>query len=219
MSSTVQPIKVWGKRGANPPKVIALCEELGIPYEAVDLNFTDLKQNDFLSINPNGRMPAIQDPNTGITLFESGAISEYLVDKYDPEHRISFTPGTELFYHAKQWNYFQMSGQGPYYGQAVWFFRFHHEKLPSAVERYWKEIRRVTSVLEEHLKKQEQGSDGPWMVGGKFSYVDINFFSWQNFVMHTFGEDFNLKEFPVVGAWVERMKGRPAFVRAMDGQM
>lgn len=64
MSSTIQPIKVWGKRGANPPKVITLCEELGIPYEAVDLDFAQLKQKEFLSINPNGRMPAIQDPNT-----------------------------------------------------------------------------------------------------------------------------------------------------------
>lgn len=77
----------------------------------------------------------------------------------------------------------------------------------------------MTSVLEGHLTKQEQGSDGPWMVGTKFTYVDINFFSWQNFVMHTFGEDFELQDFPVVNAWVERMKRRPAFQRAMAGQM
>lgn len=75
-----------------------------------------------------------------------------------------------------------MSGQGPYYGQAAWFTKFHPEQLPSAQERYYKEIKRVTSVLEGHLQKQDKGQDGPWLVGNKFSYADLAFVPWQYIV-------------------------------------
>lgn len=61
----------------------------------------------------------------------------------------------------------------------MWFTKFHSEQLPSAKERYYKEIQRVTSVLEEHLKKQEKGEDGPWLVGNKYSYADLAFVPWQ----------------------------------------
>jgi len=72
----------------------------------------------------------------------------------------------------------QVSGQGPYYGQSIWFERYHQEKLPSALERYTKEVARVTGVLETHLSQQPAGQDGPWLVGGKMSYADgkLHFF-------------------------------------------
>jgi len=73
-----------------------------------------------------------------------------------------------------------VSGQGPYYGQAVWFTKYHSEQIPSAQERYYNEIKRVTSVLDGHLKKQPKGADGPWLVGDKFSYADLAFVPWQH---------------------------------------
>lgn len=88
-------------------------------------------------------------------------------DKYDTEHRISVT-GDEK-YHELQWLYFQASGQGPYYGQAGWFMIYHPEKVPSAVERYKNEMKRVFSVLDSVLSKQE------WLVGGKMTIADISF--------------------------------------------
>lgn len=112
--SSIKPIKVWGAGGPNPPKVAILLEELDIPHEIVSIPFPDLKKPDFLKINPNGRMPAIEDPNTGLTLWESGAIVEYIVEKYDSAQKLSFAPGSNDAYLAKQWLFFQVSGQGPY---------------------------------------------------------------------------------------------------------
>lgn len=84
-----------------------LLEELGLPHEVQEVPFPDLKKEPFLSINPNGRKPALHDPNTGITIWESGAILEYLVETYDTEHKISFEAGSKDGYLAKQWLFFQ----------------------------------------------------------------------------------------------------------------
>lgn len=87
---------------------------LGLPYEAIPIPFPEVKNPKYLdAINLNGRMPALQDPNTGITLWESGAIIEYLVETYDTEKKISFERGSPEDYQARQWLYFQVSGQGP----------------------------------------------------------------------------------------------------------
>jgi glutathione S-transferase len=110
MSSSIKPITIHGKHGPNPPKVRMVCEELGLPYELDDVQFADLKKPEFLKINPNGRMPAIHDPNTNLTLWESGAIIEYLVEKYDTENKLSFASGSTDAYLAKQWLFFQVSG-------------------------------------------------------------------------------------------------------------
>lgn len=110
----LQPIKVWGAAGPNPPKIGYVLEELALPYEVIDLPFADLKLPAYLAVNPNGRVPAIHDPNTGLTLWESGAIVEYLVETYDGERKISFEPGSKEAQWARQWLFFQVSGQGPY---------------------------------------------------------------------------------------------------------
>jgi glutathione S-transferase len=89
-------------------------EELGLPHEINPISFPDLKKPEFLKINPNGRMPAIYDPNTDLTLWESGAIIEYLIEVYDKDHKMSFAPGSNDSFLAKQWLFFQVSGQGPY---------------------------------------------------------------------------------------------------------
>ncbi len=118
MSSSLKPIYVWGKVGPNPPKVAMICEELGIPYNAPPAGFDILTTPEFLAVTQNGRFPVIKDPNNkDMVLWESGAIMEYLVEQYDKEHKISFPPGSREAYLAKQWLFFQVSGQGPYYGQ------------------------------------------------------------------------------------------------------
>lgn len=117
MSSTLKPIKVWGRGGPNPLKVAFILEELSIPYEIVPIPISDVKTPEYLAVNPNGRLPTIYDPNTEIKLWESGAIIEYLIEKYDHEQRLNFPTGSAEFYHARQYLYFQTSGQGPYYGQ------------------------------------------------------------------------------------------------------
>ncbi|RFU23657.1 hypothetical protein B7463_g12681, partial [Scytalidium lignicola] len=207
---SLKPITLWGHdSGPNAWKVAMILEELNVPYMHKIIEFPDMKKEPYESINPNGRVPAIEDPNTGITLWESGAIIEYLVETYDKQHNISFARGSKEYYEAKQWLYYQVSGQGPYFGQAVWFTRYHSEKLPSAVDRYVNEIRRVSGVLDRVLQDKE------FLVGGKFSYADAGFVTWYTIVF-LFADRFNLEtDFPLLNAWLERIKTRPAIAKIL----
>ena len=227
MSPQIKPIKVWGQGGPNPPKVAFILEELDLPYEIIATPLSDIKKPEYLAINPNGRLPSIHDPNTNLTLWESGAIVEYLIEVYDTKHQFSFAPGTPESYHAKQWLFFQVSGQGPYFGQLGWFLKFHAEQLPSAIERYVNEVNRVVGVLEGWLEKQKQehgdsaSSDGPWLVGNKYSYADIAFIQWQRVIaMVTAKDQYNLDNFPHVKEWLGKMTSREAIkiaLRKSDG--
>lgn len=222
------PIQLWGRRGPNPPKVTMILEELGLPYEHVPIEFADVKQPAYTAINPNGRLPAIRDPNNGgLTLWESGAIIDYLTERYDTDRRLSFAPGTSEAYHARQWLFFQTTGQGPYFGQATWFKVYHHEKVPSAFARYLGEVKRVSGVLEAYLggvkrKEGEEGGgggggDGPWLVGGKLTYADISFIPWYCW-MEWFldDEEFRLEEYPLVKDWLDRMRARESVAKVLS---
>jgi glutathione S-transferase len=121
---------------------------------------------------------------------------------------------TSLF--ALLTNITKVSGQGPYYGQAIWFTKYHPEQVQSAKDRYYKEIKRVTGVLEAHLKTQDKGTDGPWLVGGKYSYADTAFFSWQNLVTSGLGDVIDLKEFTEVAGWMDRIRSRPAIKKVLE---
>ncbi|SPO06931.1 related to glutathione S-transferase [Cephalotrichum gorgonifer] len=149
---SLKTITLWGHdSGPNAWKVAMILEELNVPYTHKIIDFPDMKKEPYESINPNGRVPEIEDPNTGTTLWESDAIIEYLIGTYDKQHNISFAPGSKEYYEAKQWLYYQVSGQGPYFGQAVWFTLYHPEKLPGVVDRYVNEIRRVSGILDRAL--------------------------------------------------------------------
>jgi glutathione S-transferase len=125
----MQAIELYGTgQTPNPIKVAIFLEELGIPFKPipVDIQKGAHKQEPFVALNPNGRLPAIHDPNTGVTLFESGAIIEYLVDTYDKEKKLQYETPQEK-YITKSWLHFQMSGQGPYFGQVYYFKALHWE--------------------------------------------------------------------------------------------
>ena len=186
-----------------------LIEELELPNEVVAIQLSEVKKPEYLAINPNGRIPAMHDPNTDTLLFESGAIVEYLCETYDTQHKLSFAKGTPEYWLAKQWLFFQVSGQGPYYGQAAWFLKYHSEDVPSAKKRYIDEVHRVTGVLEGHLAKQkESGSgSGPWLVGGKMSYADIAFVPYQIILpdMMLSKDQMDADKYPIVKDWIHRM--------------
>lgn len=208
-----KPITLYSHAsGPNPWKVAILLEELGLPYETVYLQFSDLKKEPFESKNPNGRVPAIEDPNTGVTMFESGAILEYLIDTYDKEHKLSYTTSPEKWL-TLSWLHFQMSGQGPYYGQKAWFSFFHSEKnLTSVLERYSNEIKRVVGVIDRHLKKQ--GTE--YLVGDKCTFADLAFVMWhQTMPRLVDGWDYQT-EAPTFHAWNERLQSRPAVKKIFE---
>ncbi|KAI0868718.1 glutathione S-transferase [Hypoxylon argillaceum] len=212
-----QPIRVWmAPPGPNPWKVVLILEELSVPYEIVSFKFEQIKKKPFLDLNPNGRVPAIQDPNTDLVLWESGAIINYLIEQYDKSHLISYDTLKEKN-HCNQWLHFQMSGQGPYFGQAGWFTVLHSEKLPSAIERYQNEVRRIHGVLDGWLQR-----DGgrQWLVGDKITYADLAFATWNDrsdAVLQCAPKD-KFRGFPHVQAWHERMTQRPSWKAAMEAR-
>ncbi|KAL7904440.1 glutathione S-transferase [Trichoderma velutinum] len=211
--SPIKPITLHGHTtGPNPWKVVMILEELDLPYTLVYETMASIKSPPFTDINPNGRVPAIQDPNTGVKLWESGAIIEYLVENYDTEQKISHGSQSPEKWLEKQFLYFQTSGQGPYFGQYTWFTMFHQEKIPSAVERYLNEIKRVIGVLNAALEGKN------YLVGEKATYADLSFITWaligENAVKSA---DVDLeKDAPNYVAWMKRLLDRPAVQKALQ---
>ncbi|GAB7332119.1 hypothetical protein MBLNU13_g03999t1 [Cladosporium sp. NU13] len=204
----VVPLTLWCHWGApNPYKVCIILEALKLPYKTNLLEFSEVKQESYIKLNPNGRLPTLQDPNTGVTLFESGAIIQYLVDQYDKNKDLSYGTIVEK-YQTQQWLAFQISGQGPYYGQATWFARFHSEKLPSAIERYVNEIDRVIGVLELGLEANGTG----WLVGDKCTFADLSFVTWNlvgEGLLAELGKSGGLKrKYARYAAWMKRLEER-----------
>jgi len=199
--------------GPNPWKVAIILQELGIAYESELLEFPDMKKEPYLSVNPNGRVPSIKDPNTGITLAESGAIIQYLIETYDKDAKLHYNTFPEK-YAAYQWLHFQTSGQGPYFGQKAWFSNYHSEKLPSAELRYANEIRRVLGVIEFHLVKQNT----EYLVGNKVTYADLAWVTW-NSLLGWLVPDLDVKkDFPKFAEWNEKLLARPAVAKVLADQ-
>lgn len=195
---------------ANTPngvKVSIALEELGMPYRVVkvDLGAQEQKRPEFLRLNPNGRIPAIVDPDgpggEPVSVFESGAILWYLAEKHpglmptDPVERIR----------ALEYTFFQVGGVGPMFGQAGWFAR-HDVAMPLAIDRYQTEARRLTAVLEARLQAV------PWLAGSAYSVADIMNFGWMRVPAYAGVE---LADYPAVKDWVARMSARPAVQRGL----
>ncbi|KAK2746056.1 glutathione S- transferase, nitrogen catabolite repression regulator [Myotisia sp. PD_48] len=220
----MQPLTIWGLYfSPNPFKVILILAELGIPFKLESTSTAVVKSPEYTKLNPNGRTPTIYDPNTDTTLWESGAIITYLIDTYDHEHRISFPRASKEYYLANQWLFFQTSGQGPYFGQWYWFTTRHPEKIPSAIDRYSGEMRRILGVLNKWLAGGDDGGDGKgprqFLLGDKCSYADLSFVPWNLYApcmaLNVTPEELE-KEFPYFSAWMERMKARPAVAAMIE---
>ncbi|KAL6890003.1 glutathione S-transferase [Trichoderma evansii] len=174
----------------NGHKISITLEELGLPYDitVVELGKMAHKEPWFLAINPNGRIPALTDElpdKTPISLFESGSIQQYLIDNYDPEHKLSYPKGTKEHYETNNWLFFQNAGVGPMQGQANHFIRYSlaPEPIPYAIDRYKNETRRLYRTVDKKLR--ESRSDY------LFSEIDMT-------------------EFPTLQIWHKRMASRPA---------
>ncbi|GAA5837324.1 hypothetical protein JCM5353_006970 [Sporobolomyces roseus] len=199
--------------GPNGWTVAFLLKALGLSYETKYLDFAkgEQKAEEFLKLNPNGRIPALVDhQNNDFTAWESKACLKYLVAKYDTEKKFTVS-GIEDETLLDTWLFFQASGQGPYFGQAAHFKMFAPEKIPYGIERYAKEVQRVFSVLESVLSKQD------YLVGGKLTIADLSFISWNNFGLHALlpeGVDAQ-KEFPAVVKWNTGLTQLPYVAEAL----
>ena len=164
-------IELFTAATPNGWKISIALEEMALPYTLRLLTLSKLEQKEewFLKINPNGRIPAIVDHDNGdFAVFESGAILIYLAEKTG-----KFLP-TEPKARSRvlQWLMFQMSGVGPMMGQANVFFRYAPEKIPYAIERYQREVRRLFEVMERQLANNE------YIAGPDYSIADIALWSW-----------------------------------------
>ena len=160
-------------------------------------------------------MPAIEDPNVDLTLWESGAIYQYLTEQYDTDKRLTYTTVKEKNL-CNQFLHFQMSGQGPYFGQCGVFQHLFPEKIPSVIERFANEIKRVLGVLEIVLSAKP--ADAQWLVGDKMTFADMAFVPWNfrlaDVLMQPWDDIWD--GFPHVRAWHERMVELPSWKRAME---
>lgn len=194
----------------NGHKITIFLEEAGLDYtiHPVNIGKGDQFKPEFLAIAPNNRMPAIVDqkPADGgapISIFESGAILEYLAEKTG-----KFLPadvrGKNL---VRQWLFWQMGGLGPMAGQNHHFSVYAPEKIPYAIDRYVKETGRLYGVLNKQL-------DGRAFIGGdEISIADFACYPW--IVPHE-RQSQDLNDFPNVKRWFEAIKARPAVVRAYE---
>ena len=200
-------INLYTTQTPNGIKASIALEELGLPYKVhkIDIAKNVQKEPWFLAINPNGRIPALTDTFTDgrtIRLFESGSILQYLVERYDKDHKISYPSGSREAYEVNNWLFFQHGGLGPMQGQANHFFRYAPEKIPYGINRYQNETRRLYGVVEKHLV--ETGSQ--YLVGDKCTIADIACWGW---VEAGPWAGVELDDFPKLKEWDERMLKRP----------
>ncbi|KAK6950967.1 hypothetical protein Daesc_007495 [Daldinia eschscholtzii] len=199
----MQPIKIYNGphgQGPNPWKPIIIAEELGLP---------EIKSEPYTSLNPNGRLPAMIDPNKNVTLWESGAIINYLVATYDKNLKLTYGDDRlEEKWQLQSWLMFQMSGQDPMFGQ----------KTDTGTRP-----KRITGVVNDSLRKQRQkrglSADEPvWLVGDKCTYADLSFVSWNTLLGTIFpGGSLDLeKEFPEYFRWHANMIKRPATKKVLE---
>lgn len=208
-------LQLYSLATPNGVKVSVLLEELALPYEAhyVDIMNGETWTAEFLSLNPNGKIPAILDPNgpdgRPFALFESAAILVYLAEKTgrllptDPARR----------YETLQWVFFQMASIGPMFGQLGWFHRFAGREIEDRrpFERYRNEVVRLLGVLDARL----DGRD--WVMGDEYTIADVATLGWVRNLI-TFYDAREIVGFDGlrnVPAWLERWLARPAVQRGL----
>ena len=200
----------------NGVKVSIMLEEIGLPYEVhlVDFGKDDQKTPEFLSLNPNGKIPAILDPDgpggKPLPLFESGAILQYLAEKTgkflpaDPARR----------WQAIQWLHFQMGGIGPMFGQVGFFHKFAGKDIADKrpLQRYVDEARRLLGVMEQRLDGRQ------WIMDDDYTIADISMLGWVRNLVGFYGarELVEFDRLTHVPAWLARGLARPAVERGLN---
>src|SRR5438067_2015473 len=209
-------LQVYSLPTPNGVKVSIFLEETGLPYEMHKVSFDthDQTSPEFLSLNPNNKIPAILDPNgpggKPLPLWESGAILIYLADKtgqllpQDPARR----------YETIQWLMFQMGGIGPFFGQVGFFVKFagkdYEDKRPR--DRYLSESKRLLGVLEGHLQGKA------WLMGDEYTIADIATFPWVRNLVGFYGarDLVEFDKFPNVQRVLDAFVARPAVERGLN---
>ncbi|HRD29032.1 MAG TPA: glutathione S-transferase N-terminal domain-containing protein [Caulobacter sp.] len=209
-------LQLYSLNTPNGVKVSIMLEEIGLPYEPhlVDIGANESWTPEFLSLNPNGKIPAIIDPDgpggRPMGLFESGAILLYLAEKTG--HLLPRDPAAR--YETLQWVFFQVGAIGPMFGQLGYFHKFAGREIADKrpLERYRDESRRLLGVLETRLTGR------PWMMGEAFTIADIALIGMvRNLIgYYDAGDLVGFDALSAVPAWLERGLARPAVQRGLQ---
>lgn len=208
-------IQLYSMPTPNGRKASIVLEELGLAYEPhrIDIGNGDQFDPDYLKINPNGKIPAIIDPDgpdrEPLAIMESGAILVYLAEKTG--RLLSSDP--RLKSETLQWLFFQVGHVGPMFGQFGHFFKFAREKTSDdyALNRYSGEAKRLLGVLDARLKGREV------LVGDQYSIADIATFPWVlGLDFYEGKEQLDYQAFSHVESWVQRCLARPATQRGLN---
>jgi len=200
----------------NGVKVSIMLEEIGLPYEPhlVDFAKDDQRTPEFLSLNPNGKIPAIIDPEgpngAPMGLFGSGAILVYLADKSG----LLLPSDTARRYETLQWLFFQMGFVGPMFGQVGYFHKFAGREIADKrpLHRYRDEAKRLLGVLDARLSGRR------WIMDDDYTIADISMLGWVRNLIGFYGAR-DLVEFDAllqVPAWLDRCLARPAVQRGLE---
>ncbi|MCV3738561.1 glutathione S-transferase N-terminal domain-containing protein [Rhizobium sp. TRM96647] len=203
-----KPIELFFWPTPNGYKITIMLEELGVPYEVKYINIGKGEQfaPDFLKIAPNNRMPAIIDPDgpggAPISVFESGAILQYLGRKYG-----RFYPKDERArVQVEEWLFWQMGGLGPMAGQAHHFRQYAPEKIAYGIDRYTNEVNRLYGVMDRRLADHDY-------LAGDYSIADMASIGW---VRPYENQGQTLEDFPNLKRWFEAVLARPAVQRGIE---
>lgn len=211
-----EKIQLYSLPTPNGVKVSIMLEETGLDYEVhlVDIMANESHTTEFLSLNPNGKIPAIIDPDgpggKPFGLFESGAILMYLAEKSG-----RFIPADPaLRWQTIQWVFFQMASIGPMFGQVGYFHKYAGKDIedPRPLQRYVTESRRLLGVLDARL-------DGrTWLMGDDYTIADIATLGWVKNLIDFYGagELTGYADFTHVQAWLQRGLARPAVQRGLQ---
>jgi GST-like protein len=200
----------------NGVKVSIMLEEIGLPYEphTIDIGKNETFTPEYLSLNPNGKIPAMIDPDgpggAPLGLFESGAILQYLAEKTG----MLLPADAARRYQTIQWVHFQMSAIGPMFGQLGYFHKFAGREIADKrpLERYVAESKRLLGVLEGQLGGRQ------WIMGEEYTIADISMLGWvRNLIgFYGAGELVGFDAFRSVSAWLGRGLARPAVQRGLE---
>jgi GST-like protein len=198
-------LKFYYSGAPNPTKVALMLEETGLPYEPIPVDTRKGEQHkpEFLSINPNAKVPAIVDGDA--TVFDSSAILLYLGEKTGKFMPAKTDKGRgELL----SWMFFVSSGVGPYSGQSVHFRVYAPEKIEYAINRYAFEAQRHFGIINDRLAKNK------YMLGDTYTVVDMNVWGWARLIPNVLGEK-GWEKFPNLKRLTDEISARPAAARAV----
>ncbi|KAL3495982.1 glutathione S-transferase [Aspergillus germanicus] len=204
----MQPLNLHAHAtGPNPIKLAIALEALSLPYNIQQWDFGDdpqkgVKGETFLRINENGRVPALEDPNTSVVSWESGACMNYLRRVYDKSNLLGPVGDSEQDrVDFEKWEYFLLTTLGPMTGQTNWFRHYNATKNEDALQRYSEQTERCYQVLEGQLKI----SGGHSILPGRVTAVDYHFEPW---VRQFEFAGLSLDKYPHVAQWLREMTGR-----------